>query len=389
MEEGQSSPPIESSPPVLQEEDPPQAPAEQQDPLLTPTGAQNPPEEPGQPEESYEAENGPQHTGEEPDNPEEDPLGAELEQLRQWKAKMQQELELHQLRDLKARFNAGDNMARQSLLPAVLQTGIEGQSRRSTLPRPEPPHTYKRKNTHDYRRWKRDCESYFIRSPADFPTEAHKVDFGLSYISEVCRTSWTAYLLDERLKDPLFSPTWAQLTQRMIDALGTPAERQQEAYNAIKSCKQTTNQNPTDLLNYLRPYWEELATPPAAQVLEYTGALDDEIQKDLQLLAVERRNTVTLVEEQANLIYRRLGMTKKDKSSNDKDNKKRLRKAGDTSTPKKSRSSGWGSNNSSSTQKEIICYRCDKPGHKASDCLERRNPGNTSGTSTTSAEKQT
>ncbi|KAF1361305.1 hypothetical protein EJ07DRAFT_154628 [Lizonia empirigonia] len=103
-------------------------------------------------------------------------------------------------------------------------------------------------------------------------------------------------------------PTWVGLKQVMLDALGTPAERRQAAYEALKRCRQRTGDPPTNLLDYLRPLWEELGElhSPEMQVLEFTAALHDNIQRDLYLILYERRSTILAVEEQANIISQRL-----------------------------------------------------------------------------------
>ena len=61
----------------------------------------------------------------------------------------------------------------------------------------------------------------------------------------------------------------------MLNALGTPSERKQQAYETLKRTHQKPGQSPTDLLDYLRPLWEELGTSQTTelQVLEYISTL--------------------------------------------------------------------------------------------------------------------
>jgi hypothetical protein len=63
----------------------------------------------------------------------------------------------------------------------------------------------------------------------------------------------------------------------------------------------------TELLDYLRPLWEELGLTVTLelQVIEYTLALRSDIQRDLERLPTAMRCTILMVEEQANIIYRR------------------------------------------------------------------------------------
>ena len=92
----------------------------------------------------------------------------------------------------------------------------------------------------------------------------------------------------------------------MLNALGSPQERKQVAYDCLKRAQQRPSQNPTDLLDYMRPLWEELGSSrtPEVQVLEYTAALREDIKKSLLLLPIDRRSTLPQVEEHANLIFR-------------------------------------------------------------------------------------
>lgn len=61
----------------------------------------------------------------------------------------------------------------------------------------------------------------------------------------------------------------------MLNTLGTPAKRQQLAYKSLKRCKQRPSQSPFNLLDYMRPLWEELGDfyLEEMKVLEYTAAL--------------------------------------------------------------------------------------------------------------------
>ena len=102
---------------------------------------------------------------------------------------------------------------------------VRGSASRPALPRPEPPHVYQKKNRQDYNMWERDCEGYHIRSLNDFRTEGQKIDFGVMYISEPLKSLWKTYCQGQLYETPLWIPTWAQFKAKMLDALGTLAER--------------------------------------------------------------------------------------------------------------------------------------------------------------------
>ena len=270
-------------------------------------------------------------------------------------------------------------MAAEELLVEAGVAPRQSTSGRSHLPRPEPPHLYQKSNRQDYNRWERDCESYHLRNPTEFSSEARKVDFGVDYISEVCKSIWENYAEEQRRLDSQWAPTWANLKLKMLNALGSPDERRQNAYNAIKNCRQRKGQSPTELLNYLRPLWIELLTPPGLQVLEFTAALEKQIQSDLMLLPADRRNDLVLIEEQANTIYRRLGMDKK--AAEQKDNGKRPYNdhEGEASPPAKkgkplregSKTTQKAKDKRKSDAKDIECYYCHKRGHYANECRKK------------------
>lgn len=177
----------------------------------------------------------------------------ELEEMRAWLKRTEELEELRALRELRARYEAGDLTAIQSLQKVALQTKATLAEPSSNLPRPDPPQLYQKHNRAEYNRWERDCEGYFVQSPTRFIVEARKIDFGLRYVAENLKTLWQAHLASNLRAAPLWTPTWAELKEVMLNALGTPAERRQVAYESLKRCRQRLGQSPTDLLDYMRP----------------------------------------------------------------------------------------------------------------------------------------
>lgn len=306
----------------------------------------------------------------------------ELENLRQWLKEARDREELEELRQIRARYEAGDCTALQ---PTQRIERIVAAPRFSSanLPRPEPPHTYTKKNRAQFNRWERDCEGFFFRSPDHFVTEAQKVEFGTRYISEPLKSLWRSHIESYMLQDPTFEPTWANVKQVMLDALGTPLERKQQAYEQLKRCHQGTTQSPTDLLDYMRPLWEELGTTqsPDMQALEYLSALQDYIQKDLYLLPPDRRTTISMIEEQANVIFRRrTRATPKAKEEKPKrQHQNNSGSEGDRKTPKTTKkareapkTSKWHKKpetaKKNANKDHITCFQCNKTGHYANEC---------------------
>ncbi|KAF2726431.1 hypothetical protein EJ04DRAFT_530282, partial [Polyplosphaeria fusca] len=222
--------------------------------------------------------------------PMEPTVQTELEELRKWMQDARDREELERLQEAQRKYDASDLTAIQPALPATVVASARPTAPRTVLPRPEPPHVYKKKNRADYNMW----------------TEEEKVTFGLQYVSEMLKTVWDTYVTTERRRDALWVLTWAVLKGKMLSSLGTLTERRQDAFDQIKKCKQHQGQTPTELLNYLRPLWEEVGESSEARMVnEFVSALSENIRNDLAILPQAQRETLPEMEEHVNVIYRR------------------------------------------------------------------------------------
>jgi hypothetical protein len=307
----------------------------------------------------------------------------ELLELRAWLANTKAREELRVLRELRARYNAGDLTAIQVTHEGHGSATTPSSAPTAALPRPEAPQHFAKHDRAEFNRWERDCEGFFTRSAAHFIKEQQKVDFGAMYISEPLKTLWRAHCLVEEVADPGWIPTWIGLKVVMLNSLGTPQERRKLAYEQLKSCRQRVGQTPTELLDYLRPLWEELGSTitPELQVIEYTSALRLDIQKDLERLPAIMRCTIPMIEEQANIIYRRTPSTReqKDHSSKKSPNHTRAESDGSGGDAKpwrraKRPRAGWNGprrdrkNDARERYGPITCYKCGELGHISYDC---------------------
>jgi hypothetical protein len=164
-----------------------------------------------------------------------DNLDRELAAEQRWLDQARKQSELARIRALRARYEAGNltaimedssNPRQPPTVPTVSSHG---------LPRPKAPETYTKRNRAEYNRWERDCEGFSIRSPAYFVLEQEKVDFGLMYVSETMKTLWESHTFTEASVVAGWLPTWAALKEVVVNALGTPAERKQNAYEALRN----------------------------------------------------------------------------------------------------------------------------------------------------------
>lgn len=318
-----------------------------------------------------------------------DSPSAELEDLRRWLKQTKEAEELKFLRGIRQRYEQGDLTAIEAV------PNVEGGTTRrppipsGSLPRPEPPHVFKKKDRADYNRWERDCEGYFIRAPTSFLQEQQKVDFGVMYISETLKTLWRSQYTEESMLLG-WTPTWDDLKRVMLNSLGTPEERRQMAYEQLTKAKQRTGQSPTELLDYLRPMWEELGHTysPQLQLMSYMAALSADVRDDIEKLPPTMRNTLPLVEEQANIVYRRMAVRKPSRLGIPKDREQKSKDTpseptGASKNPRGKKRHRLDKSKPNRAEKGLngpaaptpTCWNCGQAGHKKPDCTNEKVPG--------------
>jgi hypothetical protein len=239
--------------------------------------------------------------------------------------------------------------------------------------------------------------------PQSFRTEEDKVIFGSTYISEPLKTLWEATTAAELHEDPSWVPTWQALKTVMLNSLGSPQERRQYSYECLKRAHQRANQSPTDLLDYMRPHWEELDSgrTPDLMVHEYVAALRDDIRKALLLLPGDRRATIPQVEEHANLLYRQKDRSGDSKPSQPKEEKNLAKrgaetKGGSQKPPKTPRNTKVPTNGPKWTKPSPPttsvfkgrCYKCGEVGHISTNCPDGDKPDKPATTPTGSGKGQ-
>jgi hypothetical protein len=349
-----------------------------------------------------QGQSGPSHDSFAAETPPEDDSDTELQELRLWQQKERKRAELRRLKEIRLRYEAGDVSALYMDAGSSAQPSVHLGRPSAPLPRPKDPQVYSKHDRAEFNRWERDCEGFFLRSPASFLLEQQKVDFGVMYLSEPLKTLWRTHVYTEVSLSPLWIQTWIQLKAVMLNALGSPLERQQAAYEKLKSCRQRQGQSPTELLDYMRPLWEELGPGSNAllQVLEYTGALRKEINDDVVREKAHDRATIPQVEELANRSWRRHGFDRSTKDTPAKEKSQRPRvdsrdDAGDAKTlkkPKRARQGRFAPKKpraaDATTDPEVVtCYNCGEAGHKSYKCKKPKKSDSTSTNDKSGKEK--
>jgi len=330
----------------------------------------------------------------------------QIRELELWEEKQRRQEKLKRLRDRRRRYEEGDHTAIQgdlitpptTITPAIRPTAL--------LPRPDPPEKYEKRDRAQYNRWERDCERYFDQTPQLFELNQQKIDFGERYVAEPLKSLWSAWKCNRNTPAvyamrlnftgtilppaPLGPPSWKEFKEVMLNALGSKMERRHVAHTALTRRRQKQEESPTELLDALRPLWEELQEEVSEgyKVLQYTSALRRDIQDDLSRAKDEDKGTLVQIEDLANRSWRRLGQNQQyrnidNKKGHTRDQSTTNDTSGDTKTPKKAkkgRRDRWGPNRTKPTKKDdakttflrLQCFRCGEVGHKANVCTKEK-----------------
>lgn len=312
----------------------------------------------------------------------------ELLAARIWYTRVREEIELRSLREAQAAVEAGDDSAIFRVLSAERPAGgsVYG-SGSHLLPRPESHSVYGAKNRTNYNDWVRDSEMSFSKAPQSFLNAQQKIDWGYQYLTGALKTVWDVHVsARQRERDGKYTASWDEFKSKMLDQLGTLYERQLAASYAIKSAEQRPTQTPTDLLNYLRPQWDEIEQDnPTTQVLDFYHALHPDVRSQLDLLPQEKRRDLPTVEEQANIAWRRVKrslharkaeQSGKKRGNDDNDANGVQSGAKGHKRPKKQtfieKENSTNPKGSTEDPENITCWNCGEKGHKKPECRKDR-----------------
>ncbi|XTI94685.1 hypothetical protein V2W45_1181120, partial [Cenococcum geophilum] len=125
------------------------------------------------------------------------------------------------------------------------------------LPKPQLLTKFTGKGRHEWDKWKKDCEKFFIRVLYAFEMELQRTEFAYEHLGDTQQERWD----NEKMKEYI------------LLLLGTVQERKANAFARIKRATQG-NRTPSDLLQYLRVQWRERGIQDKEiQILEFKAAL--------------------------------------------------------------------------------------------------------------------
>jgi Zinc knuckle len=329
-------------------------------------------------------------------------LQLKLAKKRQMLARIRQELEEYQQppeedERTPARSSAVPTPAPPD--PREVNFPIKGAALQSQLPKPQPPTKFAGKGRHEWDKWKKECEKFFIRVPHAFETEAQRTEFAYEHLGDTQQERWD----NVKAAWPVAEQTWERMKEYMLLSLGTEQERKASAFARIKRATQG-NRTPSDLLQYLRVQWRELGMQDEEiQILEFKAALSDEIQKRLFYVPGVEYHSLSKMELDAEETYRDIKRessksAQKQTPSETKNSRKRSWSAANNPRTHQNRQQQSGPSSSkedrskedrSNPNKEgkpksdrpgPKCYNCNKIGHIAKNCrapkkeTEKANP---------------
>jgi hypothetical protein len=223
--------------------------------------------------------------------------------------------------------------------------------------------------------------------------DMQKVSFGIQYVAQELKDSWRTWVKEQAAINGQYVPTWNAFTHRMLEALGSEAERLQDAFDRLKSIRQG-NKTPIELLTRFKPLWRETQqfTEPR-QINDFVSALHPRIRQVMSSTGTRTFNRLSDAEARASSIWRSLDKdrmsspTPDDRQKGEKGPSHSRRSSNGGSRARKAQrgppgaNQAKGSGSSDPPQKKSLaeteCYHCHNLGHTKDYC--KQNPEATYG----------
>jgi uncharacterized protein YjiS (DUF1127 family) len=314
-------------------------------------------------------------------------VAAQLQELRAWRQREQNRIELARLIELKRKVDEGDISLLEDDLPHPPLLRADEPVANLGAPRPKDPETFTNRDRLQYNCWARDCETIFRGAPRLFATDVQRVDFGVRFLDETMRSTWETHRNDQLRQNSLWAPTWTQLKAVMLDCLGPEAIRRLSAHTQLKRAKQKPDQDPNHLMSELNVLWSELGDhyTEEQRKMDFLGALLPDIQKELLLRDQSEIPTVTALNILARFHWnkgkRTAMIVNQPHPQRERDSKSSSDiRAGNPQTRKKPRRISAAKKDPTQSKLDQngpkgdtpVCWTCNQPGHVKRDCPMRK-----------------
>jgi hypothetical protein len=274
--------------------------------------------------------------------------------------------------------------------------------------RPRPSHMnpepYEGKNSQERIEYTQTCERVFDYSPVEYATDRSKIGWAAVFLRKEPAKNW--HRLRENHPERLEAMTWSDYILFLDNLLLQPDARRLLTSQKYESAKQGSKQSILSFVNYLEELEADLdpftetqkrdnlfnkIRPEIRKRLVENGMASRQLLREDLITAISLSDSSYLDNHHSQDKEKDKGKAKDkeadkkppDSKEGDKKGKKRKgywRKGGDASA--NSQRPGPKALSDKADKKEIICFKCRKPGHIAPDCPDKGtdNPGKRSRT---------
>jgi hypothetical protein len=226
--------------------------------------------------------------------------------------------------------------------------------------------------------WKRDIERVFEGDPSVYPKGAQKILKALDYLDPSLKSLWYTYSEQKGgiRKWPLFLTWTRENVQNGQNATAT-------LYEQLNAAKQLPDRSPIQFNAYLAAIERDLPQQDeAASAMTFYSKLTGELKRQFKTSDIPIPDTRAKCVAVAQRIWEGLhGSTERRSSKEDTSLSSKYLKPDSKRDHKDQYNLGHRNKDrprdeptTGKAERELICYQCNKPGHYATRCPDRKEP---------------